>query len=178
MMNYLWFYLILGYITIWATMSLIDKKRGKPIHDPSLYQRFNRRDIAARHYLPLLAMILVSIFVPLTTGMQLLIGALVGTLGVLMNIIAIASFSESGDGLNTRGIYRFSRNPMYVGGFMFLLGLNLASFRLRVLSIIFAALTLVWAFATHWTVSQEEAFLLEKSGTTYDDFRTKVPRYL
>lgn len=177
-MNHLWLYLVIGYAIIWAAMIWADRKRGQPIEDVGLYQRISKRQIALRGYLPLLALLVVSVFIPANAGALFWVGLGLALVGVALNCIAMYSFSKMPGGLNTNGIYRFSRNPMYVGGFLFLVGLNIIGWRFSFANIAFAALTLVWAGATHWTVLEEEAFLIGKYGRAYDEFKRKIPRYV
>jgi len=177
-MNNLWLYLVIGYAIIWAAMIWADKKRGQPIEDVGLYQRISRKQMALMGYLPLLALLGTSIFIPVNSGTLFWIGLGLVCLGVVLNCIAMVSFSKMPGGLNTDGIYRFSRNPMYVGGFIFLAGLNVIGWRLSFPNIVFAALTLLWAAATHWTVLQEEAFLSAKYGHAYEAFKRTIPRYI
>jgi protein-S-isoprenylcysteine O-methyltransferase Ste14 len=182
-MNHLWLYLVIGYAVIWAAMIWADKKRGQPIEDVGLYQRISQKQMALRGYLPLLALLATSIFIPANSARRdgaplFWVGVGLIGLGVALNCVAMASFSRMPGGLNTNGVYRFSRNPMYVGGFLFLVGLNILGWRLSFANFAFAALTLVWASATHWTVLQEEAFLSEKYGRAYAVFKRKIPRYV
>jgi protein-S-isoprenylcysteine O-methyltransferase Ste14 len=177
-MNHLWLYLVIGYAVIWAAMIWADKKRGQPIEDVGLYQRIDKKQMALRGYLPLLALLATSIFIPANTGILFWLGLGLVCVGVALNCVAMAAFSRMPGGLNTNGVYRFSRNPMYVGGFLFLVGLNVLGWRFAFANYAFAVLTLVWAGATHWTVLQEEAFLSEKYGRAYAVFKRKIPRYV
>ena len=177
-MNHLWLYLVVGYAVIWAAMIWADKKRGQPIEDAGLYRRISQKQMALRGYLPLLALLGVSVFIPANTGALFWVGLCLAGLGVALNCVAMLSFAKLPDGLNTHGVYRFSRNPMYVGGFLFLVGLNVIGWRFAFANIAFAVLTLVWAGVTHWTVLEEEAFLSEKYGRDYKAFKRKIPRYI
>jgi len=178
MMNNLWLYMVSGYAVIWAAMIWADKIRGQPIEDVGLYQRISRQQMALVGYLPLLALLGTSIFIPSNTGMLFWVGLGLVCLGVALNCVAMFSFSRMSGGLNTHGIYCFSRNPMYVGGFVFLAGLNIIGWHLSILNIVFLIFTLLWAAATHWTVLQEEAFLGAKYGRAYEAFKQKIPRYI
>lgn len=177
-MNHLWLYMISGYAVIWAAMIWADKKRGWPIEDVGLYQRISRKQMALMSHLPLLAMFGTSIFIPANIGVLLWIGLGLVCLGVALNCVAMFSFSRISGGLNTNSIYRFSRNPMYVGGFVFLVGLNVIGWHFSIFSIAFLILTLLWAAAIHWTVLQEEAFLSAKYRRDYEVFKHKIPRYI
>ena len=76
--------------------------------------------------------------------------------------------------LATDGIFRFTRNPMYVGGMTVLAGLALLfALDWLVLLMIPAAFVL-----HHGIVSREEQYLLRKFGDEYRTYRDKAPRYL
>ncbi len=76
--------------------------------------------------------------------------------------------------LISKGPYRFTRNPMYVGVTLVQLGIGLAVNNLWIL--LFAVPALV---AVHFTaVLPEERYLSEKFGESYKAYLTKVRRYL
>jgi protein-S-isoprenylcysteine O-methyltransferase Ste14 len=174
----LWIYLVGGYAIIWGLMIWANKKRGAPIADPYLYQDHNREMLLINEHLPLTAMLVVSIFIPTNTGQIFWIGFTVAILGVSLNGIAMIAFSKTRNELNTHGIYQFTRNPMYVGGFLFLVGLNIMGWRPAVVNVVFALLTVYWMITIHLTVLREEAFLQKKYGPVYDVFKRKTPRYI
>jgi protein-S-isoprenylcysteine O-methyltransferase Ste14 len=72
------------------------------------------------------------------------------------------------------GPYRWVRNPMYLGGFLVLCGFGLVQRSAAI--VIFSAL---WLLVVHLAVVfLEEPDLRRKFGTTYDDYRRAVPRWL
>jgi protein-S-isoprenylcysteine O-methyltransferase Ste14 len=73
-----------------------------------------------------------------------------------------------------QGPYRFTRNPMYVGVTVFLIGLGLALNNLWIS--LFAAPALL---AVHFiAVLPEERYLTEKFGDSYRSFLARVRRYI
>lgn len=74
--------------------------------------------------------------------------------------------------LATSGIYRFTRNPSYVGNFLLLTGFSLFCNSLWVyIAACLAMMTFLLApFA-------EEPWLEEQYGHEYLDYKTKVPRF-
>ena len=72
------------------------------------------------------------------------------------------------------GPYRFTRNPMYVGITMFLVGLGLAVDVPWIALFAFVALAVVHFLA----VVREEAYLAEKFGERYAAYTARVRRYL
>jgi len=73
----------------------------------------------------------------------------------------------------TVGLFRFSRNPIFVGMILMALGIALATGTLWCW--IAAA---VFAIACHIQTRIEEAHLSREFGPAYDDFRRRVPRWL
>lgn len=74
--------------------------------------------------------------------------------------------------LQTTGIYRLSRNPMYVG----LILLAMAS-TLLLPNLLNIFLTLSGILIHHRIILREEAFLEEKFGGKYRDYRRRTRRY-
>jgi protein-S-isoprenylcysteine O-methyltransferase Ste14 len=107
-------------------------------------------------------------------------GVLLGLAGLALCFISIARFNsiakmlclDTGQ-LTVTGLYRWSRNPQYVGWFLFLLGFALTDW-----SPWCAAALLVVAVSLHLLVLIEEEHLLRVFGDSYRDFCRQVPRYL
>jgi len=76
------------------------------------------------------------------------------------------------EGLNTNGLYHFSRNPMYIAYFVYFLGTSL----LTQSGILFVILVF-FQISAHWIILSEERWCIEKFGDSYKEYRTKVPRY-
>lgn len=76
--------------------------------------------------------------------------------------------------LVTEGLYAHCRNPMYLGNFLLLAGLAVASN-----SVVFVLIGVPLALAMHRAiVAAEEEFLRGKFGAQYDDYCSRVPRWL
>lgn len=75
--------------------------------------------------------------------------------------------------LKTGGIYQFSRNPMYLGGFVMCLGSCVYS--IHFINFILFAI----AFAIHHSiVLKEEVFLEKRFGNNWNEFKKRVHRYV
>ncbi|WP_311895792.1 methyltransferase family protein [Enterococcus asini] len=104
----------------------------------------------------------------------LVLGGVTYVLGAGILLAATISFAKPNEqGLNTTGSYRFSRNPMYVGYFVYFLGcaILLGSF------FYYGALVL-FQIATHWVILAEERWCSATFGETYDEYQQQVKRYL
>lgn len=174
----LWILFTLGYGIIWASMALANRKRGKPIEDPELYKSPSGKRCYVIGWIHLIATLLASIFTPINFGPLFWIGLPLFITGIALNVIAMHSFAHFTSGVNTSGIYRYSRHPMYVGGFFFFSGLCLIGWSTSVWSIVFLTLFLFYVPFTHWTALLEESFLMKKYGDSYRGYMNKVPRYI
>lgn len=72
-----------------------------------------------------------------------------------------------------RGLYRFSRNPMYVGVLLILAG-EAVLFRSPFLA---AYAALFWLFFHLVVIGYEEPVLRRKFGSAYDEYINRVPRW-
>jgi len=79
---------------------------------------------------------------------------------------------EEATNFKTGGIYCFSRNPMYLGGFVMCLGSCVYS--IHIINFILFAIT----FSIHHTiVLKEEQFLEKRFGNSWLGYKKKVRRY-
>ena len=173
----LWLFFVPGYGIIWASMIWVNRKRGKPIEDPELY-KFHGKKVLVIGWTWLVAVFSVCLFTPVNFGLLFWIGLPFFIIGIALNVIAMHSFAQFTGGVNTTGIYRYFRHPMYLGGFFFLLGLCLMGWSMSVWSTAFLALFIPSIPYYHWTALLEESFLEHKYGESYLKYKQSVPRYL
>lgn len=95
---------------------------------------------------------------------------LVGTIVLIASTIAFAK--PNSNGLNTKGVYKFSRNPMYLGYFLYFLGCA----GLTSSALLFLVL-LVFQASAHWIILSEERWCLDKFGEEYQRYSKRVGRY-
>jgi len=118
----------------------------------------------------------ISLFVPLNFGVLFYFGLAFAIVGIIIVGYVFHSFAHN-PGLAIRGIYRYSRNPNYIGWAVFFLGLTLIGWSESIWSLIFLGY-LVYSIAYfHWLVLQEEEFLSSKFGASYKDYLERTPRY-
>jgi protein-S-isoprenylcysteine O-methyltransferase Ste14 len=73
----------------------------------------------------------------------------------------------------TKGIYRISRNPIYLNGFVLYTGLGIAC-----ASWIMILCAVLWLVLLGIAVPAEERFLLEKYGDAYRQYMERTPRWV
>ena len=109
-------------------------------------------------------------------------GFCIGMLGDLIFLISVLCMKDSWRAgipdkdrtkLVTSGIYRYSRNPAFLGFDFMYIGLLLMYFNLSMLAVsVFAIIML------HLQILQEERYLTENYGESYREYRKHVFRYL
>jgi protein-S-isoprenylcysteine O-methyltransferase Ste14 len=112
-----------------------------------------------------------------------IVGGAIALAGLTMVIAARLWFKRSGQNpvpwtpspqLLVDGVYRLTRNPMYVGLTLFQLGLGAALDNLWI-----AALAPIGLAVVHFiAVRPEEAYLTERFGQSYLRYKAAVRRYL
>lgn len=103
-----------------------------------------------------------------------LTGLILYALGLLILLLSIVSFAKpSANGFSQEGIYQFSRNPMYVGYFIYFMGCCI----LTQSSLLFV-IVLIFQYSAHTIILSEERWCIEKFKTEYIEYMEKVRRYL
>ena len=102
------------------------------------------------------------------------IGVVIYGFGLVLYAISMAGYAKpKANGININGIYRISRNPMYIAYFISLLGgaLMTESWMLFMLLIVFQV-------SSHWIILSEERWCISKFGEEYVRYMDKVRRYV
>jgi protein-S-isoprenylcysteine O-methyltransferase Ste14 len=111
------------------------------------------------------------------------LGAMVFALALALVAWAIVTISSAGSNVATNlpttaivesGPYRFSRNPIYLGMFMGLIGLALAFDNLWLVMILVPFALVI----RYGVVAHEEAYLERKFGDVYRGYSSRVRRWL
>lgn len=106
-------------------------------------------------------------------------------LGLVIGLLSMIAFTRarttmdpkhpaSASNLVSTGIYRYSRNPMYLGVLLVLAGW--AIYLGNVLS--FLGLVVFIAYITRFQIIPEERLLSQKFGVAFDSYKSKVRRWL
>jgi len=173
----IWIFFIPGFGIIQLAAMWANRKRGDPIEDPEAYEAHGKK-LHAVSLVWLAALVLICLFTPLNSGAVFWTGLPLWMFGIIVNLVAIHSFAHSTAEVNTTGIYRYSRNPMYVGMFFLLLGISVMGWSTSVWSIALLGFTIVSLPYLHWTVLFEEAFLTRKYGDSYREYMNRTGRYV
>ena len=122
-------------------------------------------------------------FSVLSAPLRIALGLIVGIAGFIFMVVAHETFKRSATAVPTnqsattfvvKGAYRFSRNPMYVGGSAFFLGIGLVAGSLW----IFAFYLPLAFYLALYVVPREEAYMERGFGNDYRLYRSKVRRWI
>tara|TARA_B100001939_G_scaffold228694_1_gene196984 strand:+ start:3948 stop:4391 length:444 start_codon:yes stop_codon:yes gene_type:complete len=116
---------------------------------------------------------------------QLEISFFILSLGILVFINPVLKFIKSKTTINpiqfeetnrlvTSGIFKYSRNPMYLGMLMIIISTSI--FYLNIYSILTPFLFVFWI--NKFQIKREEIFLTEKFGKEYLSYKNKTRRWL
>jgi len=101
-------------------------------------------------------------------------GIAIYLLGLVLCAISMRDFARPDEnGMNTKGLYRYSRNPMYVAYLVCFLGIAFLT-----KSMIFILILVMFQTAAHWIILSEERWCLEKFGKSYQEYQDRVRRYI
>ncbi len=170
------FWLLVPFLSVrFGLLSLLNREavgraaRFAPMRggEKAAYWIYQLSNAALFLYLPLLR-------VRTEQALPLFAGLICYLAGLVLCAASIAGFAApSGGGLCTKGIYRFSRNPMYVSYFLCFAGMALL-----VRSAALTGIVLVFQVSAHWIILAEERWCLETFGAAYQHYARRVRRYL
>jgi protein-S-isoprenylcysteine O-methyltransferase Ste14 len=154
---------------------LIDKEVLKRVAAADIALNENEKNLSNIYSFLFFAMVACSIFLPLKLGtVWFYAGFIIYFLGVIIETIAMLNFFTTPvDKPVNKGVYRFSRNPMYFGVFLIFVGTGIAC-----VSWVFLLLTAVFMILSHIVVVSEERFCLQKYGNAYREYLNRVPRWI
>jgi protein-S-isoprenylcysteine O-methyltransferase Ste14 len=123
-------------------------------------------------YVPAL---IYSIFLPLKLGtMWFYVGLPITLIGLIAGVMVLVNWATTPpDEPVTRGLYRYSRHPMYVAAFVMYVGLGIAcaSWVFLLFAVAITVVSFVYADA-------EEQLTLEMYGDSYHEYMDRTPRYI
>jgi len=107
-------------------------------------------------------------------GISGLVGVGLYSLGLILYIISIIQFSRPNNaGLCISGLYRISRNPMYIAFFLYFAGCCILSGSWLLLVVL-----IIFQISVHFLILSEERWCIEKFGETFTTYMKNVRRYI
>ncbi|MFC2069035.1 methyltransferase family protein [Chloroflexota bacterium] len=116
-----------------------------------------------------------SVFLPFKLGtIWFYTGLVIFFLGFIINIVVTVNFVATPiEEPVIKGIYRYSRHPMYWAMLLIYLSVGIAS-----ASWIFLLVSIVWLILIQLSVGDEERYCLEKYGDTYRKYMDRTSRWI
>ena len=141
---------------------------------------------------PILVIILTSLVYFSSTKLELIylpyrqiVSVIILIIGLIVIVSPVVDFIKSKTTVNpvkfknvnrlvTTGIYRYSRNPMYLG--MILIIISTTIYYLNFLSVFSPLIFYIWI--NKFQINREEIFLEEKFGGEYLKYKSKTRRWI
>jgi len=160
--------------TVWEILNRLMGQKGsvRPNKPP-----FNEKEdkLYGISQLIFWASVIYSFFLPLKLGtVWFYAGLLVYLFGMIFTIVAGMSLDNTP--MNrpaTKGLYRISRNPIYLGTFLIFIGIGIAC-----ASWLFLLLIAVFIVLYDILIAPEERWCLEKYGDAYREYMNSTPRWI
>jgi len=170
-----WLFMMV-FLLQWLAVLLFPKQIVERTGDPIDLIRDRRGKIMNRlAEIVWIGATLYSIFLPLRTGTPWFYGGLVVFVcGLAMLILATLSVARTAaEEPFTRGVYRFSRHPMYLSMFLVYTGVSIAA-----VSWLFLVITIMTFVLQRFQSIQEERYCLEKFDGAYRQYMSRTHRWL
>ena len=102
------------------------------------------------------------------------IGLVVYLVGLVLIAITIINFATTPVNKPvTKGIYRYSRNPMFIGWFLLYFGIAIAC-----ISWVYILITVLFILITAYLSPFEEAITLKHYGKAYKEYMERTPKWI
>ena len=155
-------------------LGIIPKGREEGSNFTTEFNKMQKNALFSLHIIYLL-LVIYSIFVPLKLGtVWFYTGLPIYLLGLISYAMVFVGFATTPpDKLVTKGIYRYSRNPMHLSVILLLIGVGIAaaSWIFLLLSVAYMIVPLLW-------VDAEERHLLKLYGDAYREYTGRTPRWI
>jgi protein-S-isoprenylcysteine O-methyltransferase Ste14 len=151
---------------------------GKAVNKMMVWPPYNRIEkilALSTHFVIAPVCIVYSIFLPLRLGTAwFYVGLPIYFLSIVVKLIATISIATTPlDEPVTKGVYRISRHPAYLSGFLLYIGIGIAC-----ASWIFLLCGVLWITLWHIMLPVEERFCIEKYGDPYREYMNRTPRWI
>jgi protein-S-isoprenylcysteine O-methyltransferase Ste14 len=168
-----WIFMVCSLIPVFF-MPLISRGREEGVSFTIYFSKMQKGALLSLHLIYVL-LIIYSIFVPLKLGtVWFYVGLIIFLIGFIPYAMVTVNFGNTPlDKPVTRGIYRYSRHPMYLTSFLIFVGAGIAS-----ASWLFLLLSVLYVITVPLFIDAEERFLLEKYGDAYHEYMNRTPRWI
>ena len=167
----------LSFFSLFIISKILDYFRGKKRPSRPDKPPFSEKEekLYGISQLAIWASNIYSIFLPLKLNTAWFYAGLSTFLfGMVFTFIAGISLDATPtDRPATEGLYRISRNPIYLGCFLIYIGISIAC-----ASWLFLLLTAIWIILYEILITPEERWCLEKYGNAYREYMDRTPKWI
>jgi protein-S-isoprenylcysteine O-methyltransferase Ste14 len=168
-----WILVIPILIIMFSDMRATSIRESGKAGDFQLTKKENRLTYVV--FLPMVISFVYAVFLPLQLDTTWLYsGLIIYLFGIVFAIVTIQNFANSPKNkVITKGLYRFTRNPMYVSMVLLQIGLGIACSSWLYLLLAVALMILLNANS-----SAEERYCLYMYGDDYQKYKNSTPRWI
>ena len=169
-----WIPMLCSLIPAFLLVPIISKSREKEDNFTTEFNKMQKNVLPSFHTIYLL-LVIYSVFLPLKLGtVWFYVGLPICLLGLILLTIVFVNFATTPpDKPVTKGLYCYSKHPMYLTSFLVFIGVGIAS-----ASWIFLLLSLAFMILTSLVVVSEERFCLKHYGDAYREYIDRTPRWI
>ena len=168
---------VLSFFSLFIIFKILDHLRGKKGSSRPDKPPFSKKEekLYGISQLAIWASNIYSVFLPLKLNtVWFYAGLSTFLLGMVFTLLAGISLDATPiDRPATKGLYRFSRNPIYIGCFLIYIGTGIAC-----ASWLFLLLTAIWIVLYDILIAPEERWCLEKYGDSYREYMDRTPKWI
>jgi len=167
-----WIFMLCLFLTMLATGKL--KKGEAPKNELDNLGK-TEKNIFIFSKVVFFCAVIYSIFLPLELGtIWSYVGIPVTLIGLATVTIVMVNFAATPYGEPvTKGLYRYSRHPMYITSTLFFLGVGIAS-----ASWLFLLLSILFSISHFMNAIPEERFCLKQYGKAYQEYMNRTPKLI
>lgn len=168
-----WIFMLCSLIPLFLAL-IASKGREKGSNFTAVFSNTQKNAHHCFHVIYLLLLV-YSIFLPLQLGtVWFYTGLTIYLLALIPYTIAFVNVATTPpDKSVIKGIYRYSRHPMYLTSFLVFIGVGIA-----LASWIFLLFSVIYIILSSVFVASEESFCLKHYGDTYRAYMNRTPRWI
>jgi protein-S-isoprenylcysteine O-methyltransferase Ste14 len=172
--NIFWYFLAYGLVTF-MVMRFMPKDKRQKILTYTIQGTFLDKALALISLISRNVIMVFSLFIPFYADIYFaVIGNIVYIVGLVLATVAMWQFSRvKTDEAITWGLYKISRNPMQVMGFIMGIGVGIIANNLWLW-----ILTVINIITSYPMFFMQEKYCIEKYGEIYLEYMKKTPRIL
>ncbi len=169
--------LVLSFLLLFTVWEILNRLRGQkgPNRPSTPPHNEKEKKLYSISQLIFWASVIYSVFLPLKLGtVWVYAGLLVYLFGMIFTTVAGMNLDNTPmKRPATEGLYRVSRNPIYLGTFLIFIGIGIAC-----ASWLFLLLMAIFIVLYDILIAPEERWCLEKYGNAYREYMNRTPRWI